>query len=128
MGVFFLPTVFLRSPTSPSRARKQRPRAAKWEAGRRLQIHWHRRRYVGIVADGMFEYLSPPRLLTPRDLLDVPTFSNPLPSWLHLVSYPERAEQSLSEISSMSAELGTGRSWTPGILWEPEPVGPRLAC
>lgn len=51
-----------------------------------------------------FEYLSPPLLLSPKDL----DFK---PDWVHLVSFPDRTERCLDEL-------------TEGILvaWEPEPV------
>jgi hypothetical protein len=58
-------------------------------------------------------------LLTPRALLDT-DFQGPLPDWLHLVSYPARADQVIQDIAAMSADVEGG--WEPGLLWEPEPV------
>lgn len=77
-----------------------------------------------------FEYLTTPLLLTPRALLDT-EFHSPLPDWLHLVSYPARADQVVQEIAAMSADVEDG--WAPGLLWEPEPVSgdvgaPRRVC
>ncbi|BEJ15674.1 hypothetical protein CspHIS471_0502790 [Cutaneotrichosporon sp. HIS471] len=73
-------------------------------------------RYNGQVRG--FEYLSAPLLLTPRALLDT-DFQSPLPDWLHLVSYPARADQVIQDIAAMSAEIDGG--WEPGLVWEPEP-------
>ncbi|TXT13553.1 hypothetical protein VHUM_00920 [Vanrija humicola] len=73
-------------------------------------------RYRGQVRG--FEYLTQPYLLSPRDLLDT-EWTAPLPSWIHLVSYPDRAVQAIAEIAAMSGETDGG--WHPGFLWEPEP-------
>ena len=42
------------------------------------------------------------------------------PEWLHLVSFPDRAQETISQIQDIHAESG----WSPGLLWEPEPVSP----
>ncbi|OCF72945.1 hypothetical protein I204_06175 [Kwoniella mangroviensis CBS 8886] len=63
-----------------------------------------------------FEYLTKPILLTPFSLLDTP-FGKPLPSTIHLISYPApRIEGVLDEVQALKQERG----WNPIIIWEPE--------
>ncbi|WVW84663.1 hypothetical protein I302_106697 [Kwoniella bestiolae CBS 10118] len=63
-----------------------------------------------------FEYLTKPLLLTPHSLLST-RLANPLPSTLHIISYPApRSEGILSEVQQLKRERG----WDPMIVWEPE--------
>ncbi|EKC97735.1 host-pathogen interaction-related protein [Trichosporon asahii var. asahii CBS 8904] len=68
-------------------------------------------KYKGQVRE--FEYLTPPSLLLPKDIVG----SFGYPEWLHLVSFPDRAQETISQIQDIHAESG----WSPGLLWEPEP-------
>ncbi|WVQ65787.1 uncharacterized protein L199_003965 [Kwoniella botswanensis] len=63
-----------------------------------------------------FEYLTKPILLTPFSLLDTP-FGEPLPSTIHLISYPApRIEGVLDEVRALKQQ----KQWDPIIIWEPE--------
>ncbi|ORY24307.1 Ribokinase-like protein [Naematelia encephala] len=59
-----------------------------------------------------FQYLTEPVLLTPKHIFNTP-LENPLPTTLHVISYPPRIEQVLAEIHEI-------KSWSPRIVWEPD--------
>ena len=69
-----------------------------------------------------FEYLNKPLLLSPSSLLHTPLV-DPLPTSLHLVTFPERGLQILAEIDQVALAVGVDK-WSPRLIWEPEPVCP----